>query len=262
MSNKKEAKGKIYGGIWGHIIFVLIMLAGICMVYFGLTVPNEKSYYMVVAGAMMFFLSLMFLLPKSVPAPWIHIVAGCMLICLGILHIAVCFMALLGLWLVVYNIFALAGKKDLQNKMDTKTQKFFFKLFKRPLEQAGVLAPEDSNEAMGITVIDKTKKKRKSPKQEELAFPYQDSVPEESTAEEPITPPSVPKATFFVTLIAGIMFFMSGLSHFLMDLRFASYSSMQMNFMSFGFSGIFLTIGLVLIIVSIVGFAKNRKSSR
>lgn len=273
MSNKGETQRKIYGGIFGRIIFILIMLAGIWMIYTGFTSGHENSYHLVVAGAMMFFLALLFLLPKSVPSPWINIVAGCMLTCMGLLHIAVCFMALLGLWLIFYNIFALIGKKNLQNQMDEKTSTFFKKAFQSKLEQAGVLTDEDQNDAMGITdVVDLSEQKDDLQEQEELAFPYQDTapeynapeynIPEESVPEEPLRPAPTSKFPYFITLFMGIIFSMSGLSHFLMDLRFASFSSTPMNFMNFWFNGIFLTVGLILIIVSIVGFVKNRKSSR
>lgn len=289
--NKRKSNRKSSGFIVNAVcnilcygIFVALIIAGIAMIYhWGFPFVDTTNYYIICAGSMLIFIGLIFLTAGRVPDTVSTILAGLLLISIGIMHPAVLFLALCGVYVIFDKILIITGHKDVAEKIGGKINAFLRKVFAHKLKVNLEDMNQDArNKALGIKKVNDLSKKDEEQKTQEDTKTPAAAAPIETqatagvadTIEAPDTPASVNPITepdraaseamarpdpgqFITNFIAGFIFTVGGLMITFSSLAFLFFSSSileQLPFLLPG--GIMLIIGIWQLIKGFKTFAK------
>lgn len=289
MAKKNKKSGiKIQAGtgLLSYIIYIALIAAGAAMIYFlGFPFDSVENYYMIVAGSMLVFIGLIFLTAGRVPDTISTILAGCLLISIGILHPFVLFLALCGVYIIFDKILIMTGHKDVAERIGGKINAFLRKVFAHKLKVNLEDMNQDArNKALGIKKVNDLSEQNEKEKLQEnektpaAAAPIEAQAtagdadimtsditaavppviePDQAASEAMARPDS---GQFITNFAAGFIFTVGGLMATFSSLVFLSISNSlleQLPFLLFG--GIMLIIGTWQLIK---GFKTYSKFSR
>lgn len=283
--NNKKSGIKLQAGAGPlfSTIYMALIAAGAAMIYFlGFPFVSKQNYYMIICGVILILIALLFLTVGKVPDTVFSILAGCLLISIGILHPAVLLLALCGVYLIFDKILILTGHEDVAEKIGGKINGFLRKVFTHTLK----VNPEDMsqdarNKSMGIRKVkdlSEQNKKQKDEKTPAVAATMEAQstegvsdtmAPDNIAAATPVTEPDPASSEamvrpapgqFITNFVAGFIFTVGGLMFTLSSFVFLSFSnsiSDQLPFLLSG--GIILMIGIWQLIKGFKTFAKSSR---
>lgn len=290
--NKRKSNRKSSGFIVNavcNILFVALIIAGIAMIYhWGFPFVDATNYYIICAGSMLIFIGLIFLTAGRVPDTVSTILAGLLLISIGIMHPAVLFLALCGVYVIFDKILIMTGHKNVAEKIGGKINAFLRKVFAHKLKTN----PEDMNQdarnkALGIKKVNDLSEQNEKEKLQEDAKTPAAAAPIETqstagvadTIEAPDTPASVTPITepdcaaseamarpdpgqFITNFVAGFIFTVGGLMGTAFGLLFGmAEDSFLVALAPLLFGGTMLIIGVYQLVKGFKTFAKYSRKA-
>lgn len=287
--NKRKSDQKSSGFVANTVcnvlcygIFVFLIIAGIAMIYhWGFPFVDATNYYIICAGSMLILIGLIFLTAGRIPGTISTILAGLLLISIGIMHPAVLFLALCGVYVIFDKILIMTGHKDVAEKIGDKINSFLRKVFARRLQaHPDEMNQEARNKAMGIKKVNDLSKENKTPKKGTKTPAMAAPIEAQSTAGNADTMPSdIPPVTepdrvaseamtksdsgqFITNFVAGFIFTVGGLMGTAFSLLFGmAEDSFQVTLVPLLFGGSMLIIGIYQLVRGFIALGKYSRQN-